>query len=228
MSERLVTVADGVWAVKSPLRYLGVLEMGTRMTILRAGDGLVLHSPIAIDDELKREIDALGNVRFIVASNAYHHLFAGHAAKAWPDAKVLAPRSLRKKRKDLRIDEDLENGAPSAWKGDVQAFTIHGSMLEETVLYHAPAKTIVASDLLENFTHVDHWFTKQYLKLGGIYGKPGWHPLLRFVYRDRKAAKADIEKLLDLDVENIVIAHGDIVTTRPKETMREALAFLFA
>ena len=50
--------------------------------------------------------------------------------------------------------------------------------------------------------------------------------MLRFVYRNRAAAKASIEQLLDLDLDRIVIAHGDVVTTKPKETMREALGFL--
>lgn len=226
MNERLSAVADGVWVAKSPLRYLGLFEVGTRMTVMRAGDGLVLHSPIAVDDELKREIDAVGAVRFIIAPNAYHHLYAGDAAKAWPEAKLLAPKALRGKRNDLRIDDEIETAKPSAWGGDLRSFPIEGSMLKETVFVHGPTKTLVAADLFENFTHVDHWLTRQYLKMGGVYGRPGWHPLLRFVYRDRKAAKASIEKVLDVDLDRIVIAHGDVVTTKPKETMREALAFL--
>lgn len=226
MSERLSTVTDGVWVAKSPLRYLGLFELGTRMTVMRVGQGLVLHSPIAIDDELKSEIDALGTVRFVIAPNAYHHLYAGDAAKAWPAAKLLAPKALRGKRKDLRIDDEIETAAPTEWGADLRGVPIAGSMLEETVFFHAPSKTLVGADLFENFTHVDHWLTRQYLKMGGVYGHPGWHPLLRFVYRDRKAAKASIEKLLDLDLAQIVIAHGDVVTTAPKETLREALGFL--
>ena len=49
MSERLNAIADGVWVVPAPLRFMGIFSIGTRMTVIRAGDGLVLHSPIAID-----------------------------------------------------------------------------------------------------------------------------------------------------------------------------------
>jgi hypothetical protein len=226
MSDRLQAIADAVWVARAPLRFMGVFAIGARMTVLRAGDGLVVHSPIAIDDELKAEIDALGPVRFIVAPNAYHHLFVGDAMKAWPDASLVAPAALRKKRKDLRIDAELESGPPVAWGPDLQSFPIRGSMLKETVLFHAPTGTLVGSDLFENFVHVEDALTRQYLKLGGVYGKPGWHRFLRFIYRDRAAAKASVERLLDLDLERIVIAHGELVTARPKETMREALAFL--
>ena len=226
MGDRLIAIADGIWVVPAPLRFMGIFSIGTRMTVIRAGGGLVVHSPIAIDDGLVTEIDALGPVRYIVAPNAYHHLFAGEGVRAWPEALLLAPAALRKKRKDLNIAQELEGEPPAAWAQELQSFPIRGSMLHETVLFHAPTGTLVASDLLENFTHVDDAFTRQYLKLGGVYGKPGWHRFLRFMYRERAAAKASIERLLDLDLERIVIAHGDVVTTRPKETIREALAFL--
>jgi hypothetical protein len=119
----LQVIADGIWAVQAPLQYLGVLQIGTRMTVLRAGDGLVVHSPIPIDDELKTAIDALGRVDFVIAPNAYHHLFAGDAAKAWPQAKLLAPTALRQKRKDLRVEDDIESALPAAWGGDLEAST---------------------------------------------------------------------------------------------------------
>ena len=67
MDERLNAIADGVWVVPAPLRFMGIFAIGTRMTVIRAGDGLVLHSPIAIDEALKAEVDALGPVRHVVA-----------------------------------------------------------------------------------------------------------------------------------------------------------------
>jgi hypothetical protein len=226
MAQRLTVVCDGVWVAHAPLEFAGMFEIGTRMTVMRVGSGLVIHSPIAVDDALKDEIDAVGAVHSIVAPNAYHHLFAGDAQKAWPNAKLLAPAALRKKRADLRIDHDLEGDTSSAWGDDLRSFPVRGSMLHESVLFHAPSRTLVGADLFENFTKVDHWLTRQWLKLGGVYGKPGWHSLLRFLYRDRALAKASIEPLLDLDLERIVIAHGDVVTARPKETLREAFHFL--
>lgn len=226
MDTSLFEVADGAWVRHAPLRFMGLFELGTRMTVLRAGDGLVVHSPVPITAELKAAVDALGPVRFVVAPSLYHHMFVASATDAWPDARLLAPAALRKKRPDLRIDADLEAGAPSAWDGTLELFPIRGSMLGETALYHRSSKTLVGADLFENFTHVEHGLTRGYLKLGGVYGKPGWHRLLRSVYRDRKAARASIETLLALDLENIVIAHGDIVTARARETLQEALAFL--
>jgi hypothetical protein len=227
MTSPLQEVADGIWVAPAPLRFLGLLELGTRMTVLKVGSDVVVHSPVPLDPGLKSAVDAIGRVRFIVAPSLFHHLHAGTAGAAWPDAKLLAPAALRKKRPDLRIDAELEAGCPEEWAGELDALPIRGTLLGETVLHHRRSRTLVAADLFENFSHVDHGLTRAYLKLNGIYGKPGWALLLRPAYRDRKAARQSVEAVLDLPIEQIVIAHGDLVTTRPRETIREALHFLF-
>jgi hypothetical protein len=226
VSEGLVAIADGVWVERAPLRFLGVLELGTRMTILRAGDGLVVHSPIPIDAERKKAIDALGTVRSIVAPNLFHHLYAGPAAELWPEATLVAPRALRKKSPKLAIRADLEDGPLPAWADEIETYVVKGSLVRETLLWHRPSKTLITSDLFENFQAVDHFATRAYLKLGGVYGKPGWHWMLRPVYRDKPAARASLAPVFDLPIERIVIGHGEIVTERAVDTARGALAFL--
>jgi hypothetical protein len=227
MTSRLTELAPDVWVVRAPLRFMGMLELGTRMTVIKTAAGVALHSPLAPDDELKREIEAIGPVRFIIAPSLYHHLHAGDAAAAWPDAKVLAPSSLRKKRPDLRIDFELAAGLPDALAADLEALPIRGSMLDESVFHHRPSRTLVSSDLFENFPSHDHGPTRAYLKLNGAYGKPAWPRVLRPVYRDRKLARQCIEAITALPLDRIIIAHGEIVTERPADVLREALYFLF-
>lgn len=224
MSE-LVPIADEVWTKQAPLRFLGV-PVGTRMTVLRIPVGLVVHSPVPIDAATKDAIDALGTVRFVVAPNAYHHLGVGPAMDAWPDAKLFAVKALRGKRKDLRIDGDLEDAAPPEWEGVLRPYPVRGSMLQETALHHVPTKTLVAADLFENFASADDFVLRTYLKAGGIYGKPGWHRFFRFLYRNKAEARASVDTLLALEIEKIVVAHGDVVTSRARDTLREAMSFL--
>ena len=53
-------LAKDLWVAERPQRFYG-LEVGTRMTVMRLVDGsLLLHSPIALDAALRRELDALG------------------------------------------------------------------------------------------------------------------------------------------------------------------------
>jgi hypothetical protein len=223
----LEPLTDDIWVCRAPLRFLGLLAIGTRMTVVRTPGGLVVHSPCAITPEVVRAVDALGRVQAIVAPNLYHHLSVGAARAAWPEATLVAPARLARKRKDLTIDHALEDGPLPAWGGALELFRVEGSMLGETLLYHRPTRSLVTADLFENFVEVDDPITRLYLKAGGVYGRPGWHPLLRVVYRDRRAAAASLEPVLALDLARIVVAHGEVVEGDANAALRTAMGFLW-
>jgi len=218
--------ADGVWLASAPNKYLG-WQLGTRMTVLRLGDGsLLIHSPIALDDSLKREIDTLGPVGHIVAPNLFHHLHAGDATRAFPEAKLHGAAGLRKKRPDLRLDAILGQQAEPAWRDDLETLTIEGTLLDETIFWHKPSGTLVTADLIENFESADDWWTRFYLKAGGIHGKVGLSRMLRLAFRDRKKARRDIDQVLGWDFDRVVLAHGNPIGSDGAYAFRETYAWL--
>ena len=229
MSEaQMISVGAGLWTVSQrEFRMLG-LELGTRMTIVRLPQGtLLLHSPIAISSVLASAIDALGPVGHIVAPNLYHHVYAGEAQKRWPEAKLHGASGLNRKRRDLRVDSVLGKDAISEdWQGTLQPVTIEGCLLGETVLVHAPTRTVVSSDLFENFQVMEHLPTRLYLQASGVWQKPGWSRLLRVLYRDHRAARRSVDALLEHDFEGAIIAHGEPVTHGAKEAVRRTFEFL--
>ena len=93
---------EDLWVVERPLRFLG-LEMGTRMTVVRSGSELVLHSPVAPDEALRAELAELGEVRRVIGPNRFHHLFLGD----W-QAEIWGPPGLIQKRGDLTRMLDWE------------------------------------------------------------------------------------------------------------------------
>jgi hypothetical protein len=222
----LAALAPDVWAARAPLRYLG-MAIGTRMTVVRLPDGgLLLHSPVPMDDGLRRAVDALGPVRHLVCPNLFHHRFAGAAQAAYPDAVLHAPPRLAKKRPDLRIDHALSEAGHAGWGGALTPVHIDGTLLDETVLYHRASRTLVSSDLVEYFERCDDGLTRLYLRAAGVYQRATWNRLLRFVYRDRPAARRGIDRLLELDVERVVIAHGDVIDRDAHATLRDAFTWL--
>jgi len=56
----LSELAEDIWVAERPQRFYG-LEVGTRMTVMRLGNGSrLLHSPVSLDPDLRRELDAMG------------------------------------------------------------------------------------------------------------------------------------------------------------------------
>src|SRR5215469_3107104 len=70
-------LAANLWVVDRPFKLPYVrVAVGTRMTCIRlTGGRLVLHSPVKLDAALRQSLDALGEIKAIVAPNRLHHLF---------------------------------------------------------------------------------------------------------------------------------------------------------
>lgn len=222
----LTAVADGIWCAASHQKFLA-FHIGTRMTVVRlSGGGLLLHSPVPITPALRAAVDALGTVRHIVCPNLFHHLYAGEAVTAWPQALLHGPEKLQHKRKDLKFGATLTETLHADWAADFELLTIEGSLLGETVFYHRPTRSLIASDLVENFHHTDHLPTRWYLRAGGLLGHVGWHPLLRLVYVRRRKARASIDRLLQWPFERLILAHGEILERDAREQVRQGLSWL--
>lgn len=219
----LELLTTDIWTARAPLRFLS-FAIGARMTIVRLPDGgVLLHSPMALDDTLRAEIDAIGPVRHVVCPNVFHHLYAAPALAAYPAAKLHAPPELGRKRRDLRIDHPLGD---TTWDGALTPVGIGGSMLKETVFFHPASGTLISADLLEYFEQCDEAWTRTYLRAAGVYQRATWNRLLRFVYRDRKAARRDIDRLLELPVDRITIGHGDVIAKDARDVLRNGFAWL--
>src|SRR5687767_14542861 len=129
----LVPHSDKLLTQAAPLSFLG-LQVGTRMTLVRLpNDEVLLHSPIALTAELGAAVDKTGTLTRIVCPNVYHHLHAKGWSEAYPKAVVHAPRSLKKKRSDLRITHELEDVTAKTFNDELVPIHIDGCMLDETV-----------------------------------------------------------------------------------------------
>jgi hypothetical protein len=76
----LTQLAADLWTVEHDQTLPGRFHMPTRMTVVRLHDhALWLHSPIPIGDSLADELEALGEVQYLVAPNRLHHLYLPRA-----------------------------------------------------------------------------------------------------------------------------------------------------
>jgi hypothetical protein len=217
---------EGLWVAATPLSFMG-LRLGTRMTVVRlAGGDLWVHSPIALTADLRIEVDALGPVGHLVAPNVYHHRFVDSWRVAYPDAMLHGPKALGRKRKDLTLSATLEEAPTASWARELTPVHIDGCALDETVFVHRSTRTLVSSDLTENFATSPHWPTRAYLKASGTHGKIGWPRPLRLLYRDHAAARRSLDALLEHDFDRVVIAHGDIIDQAGPPAVRRTFEFL--
>ncbi len=219
---RLLPVAPGVFHATATLRMPAFVRFPIRMTVLRTGRGVVVVSPIEIDDALAAEVDALGPVRAIVAPNALHHLFLAGARRRWPGARLLGAQALRAKRPDLTFDGALDAHDPEL-QPEIDVVRIEGApAFDEHVLLHGPSRTLIVTDLVFNVRHAPNLATWLVFALvAGTYGRLRHSRMWRFFTKDRAALEESLGRVLARDFDRLIVAHGDVVESGAKALLEE-------
>ncbi len=220
-------VAEDLYCVDRPQRF-GGLEIGTRMSAIRLESGeLWLHSPVVLDPALRSALDKLGPVRFVVAPNRFHHLYAGDVKSAYPEARLFLAPGLERKRPDLDFDAVLGDEAPADWKGQIEQLFFQGfPFANEIAFCHRASRTLIATDLVFNLGPESPALTRLGFRLLGAYDRFGPTLIEHLLIRDRKAAARSMEQILAWDFDRVVLAHGRILESGGRDAMRESYAWL--
>lgn len=216
-------MAELLFSETAPLRFFGV-ETGARMTLLRLRDGLFVHSPLALTPERKARIDALGPVVAIVAPSKFHHLWAGAWAEAWPEAVLAGCPGVLARRPELRWSHCLGDAPHPLWAGQVEQVHFAARSLEDEVVFGLPGLMLCADAVFALAGHPDPLTRLVAWGLGNH--RPGATWLERLMIRDRRAARAQVDRMLAWDFDRILLAHGAPVEAGGREVLREAYAWL--
>ena len=229
MTQLLQKFAEAIWTADGPIVPFLTFPYSTRMAVIRLSDGgLFIWSPIALSNQLQREIDTLGPVHFLVSPNKLHHLYLAEWKHAYPQAQLIASPGLSNKRKDLSFDAELGKNTELAWSNTIDQSIMYGSFLTEVVFFHHASGTVLFADLLQNFAA--DWFKGWrgvIARLDGICApNPGAPREWRASFWNRKAAREALSKILSWPIERVVIAHGEMVTENGLAFVQKAFAWL--
>ncbi len=224
----LVQICDNVWGVETQIRLMPWFWLPLRSTVVKLPDGtLWIHAPFAMEEELWQQIEALGEVRHLVAPNGFHSGFLKHAQRRFPRARVWVSPRLPHRNLRLTYDRLLQDGArPEEWGEALDVRLFRGAPgAGEMVFLHRSTCTLIVTDLVFNI-HGARGLARLYLKWSKALGRVGQSRLWRFLVKDRNAAADSGRALIDSDFTRIVMAHGDVVHGGGREALSHALAWL--
>jgi hypothetical protein len=219
----LEAFGEELWIARAPLTLLGV-PAGRVMTVARLGGGeLWVHSPAPLDDDLRRGLKDLGEVRWVVAPNRLHgHVSMGEYRTAFPHAELVGAPGLPERRKDLRFDAIL--GEEALWPDALDQTVLRGHRwLTEVLFHHRASRTLITGDACWNVgpdtPRRARWWAGR---------RSGVGPTLAFrrQFRDKTAARESVGEVLAWKPERLVCGHGDPVAAGATDVFRSAYAFL--
>ena len=234
--DTLKSIAEDIWIVDGPevgMRSMGItLPFPTRMTVVRLPSGnLWVHSPVAWSDELARDLMALGPVLHLVAPNTLHYSYLADWQARFPEARSYgAPGLSAKARQPICIDEVLGEKAPPSWEGAFDQCRVLGRILSEVDFFHHPSRTLILTDLIENFepSRLRPRWLRWIIRLAGPTDPDGKAPFdmqWSFIGRKREVRTA-VERMIAWAPERIVIAHGRWYDRNGVDELRRAFRWV--
>jgi hypothetical protein len=233
----LKPVAQDMWIVDGPIIHYGPswlkMPFPTRMTLARLGDGgLFVHSPTPLTAELREQVEATGPVRWLVAPNRLHYWWIPQWHAAFPAAEVwLAPRVREQAAGRIPFYTRVLDATDTyPWDDGLRTIPVTGSFLTEFVFFHGASRTLVLTDLVENFERERlhsawmRWLTR----LGGVQDPDGQTPRdMRLTFRRQMpGVRAAIAAIVELDPDRVILAHGRWYDENGTQELRRAFRWV--
>ncbi len=150
------------------------------MTVIRLPAGeMWIHSPVALTEELAQQIARIGPVGHLVAPNTLHYWWVGEWKTPLPEALVWAVSRLDPGASGrMPPSYALQDEPPAAWGGAIDQVIVEGSRLMEADFFHRPSRTLLITDMIENFEkeRVRSRFYRWLFRIGGVIDPDGMTP----------------------------------------------------
>ena len=220
----LTEVEENLWTVTgsfdipfNPLKRV--------MTIARRTDGkLVLHGLMALEESAQREVEALGEIAYLVVPSGYHRLDAGRYRERYPNARMFAPAGSRARvEKVAKVDATYDE-----YESDRATSLVYIDGLAQRegalVVKSKRGTTYVMNDALFNMPEHQPGLSGFVLKhVTQSTGGPKVSRTARIgLVSDRAAYRAALEKIAAIpDLVRVIVAHhvpieGDVAAALRK------------
>src|SRR6059036_3728394 len=179
-------ITDDVAVMSFPWRAFGI-DFERNVSLLRLRDRRVaIHSSAPFTAEDIAAIRGFGEPAWLVDATLMHDTFAKESRAAFPDLPYLAPDGFTK---TTGITTQPLTPLPSDWQGEIDVLKIDGNRMNEHVLFHRRATTLVVADLFFSFPKETCGWARFFVR--HIMRLPRWFGISLFfrvlMIRDRKA-----------------------------------------
>ncbi|WP_162497344.1 DUF4336 domain-containing protein [Roseovarius dicentrarchi] len=206
----LKPVAKDIWLIDGPPVTICKIPYPSRATVVRLACGsLWIHAPTVLTETLRRELQALGPVGYLVAPNGRHFSQLPDWQQAYPDALLWHAGGLTDHPPNAGAHGVASSQKAAAWADEIDQIAIKGRKHHcETVYFHRASASLICTDLIHNVqtAHLPA-AARPLVWLSGADDSDGKMPF-PVSMRYRKSDLADaVEAMIALDPQRLLLAH---------------------
>jgi hypothetical protein len=218
---------ENVFWVHGSIKMAPGMTMNRNMLILKQGDELTLINPIRLNHQEEAKLCALGNIKNVLRLGDFHGLddqyYIDHfQAEFWCQK---GQSTYKTPLPDTIIEEDTPSPIENS-----EFFIFSTAKFPEAALLLKDHNLLITTDSIQNLTSWSYttFLAKVVLKLLGfkkelLIGKP-W---IKRVTPRGKTMREDFERLLDLDFDHLIAAHGTLLRDNAKSTLQQVVTNTF-
>ncbi len=218
----LTSVVDGLYCVRGSFGMGPGVKIGRTMTIVKAGDGLVVLNAVRLSDSAQAELDALGQVKHLVKLSDSHSIDEPFYVDRYKPAVWSLPGASLGQ---LSVDRSLSTEGPVAG-GVVVDYGETAGWRESAYLVPMGGGTLVTCDAIQNCADTDgaSFLGRMIMSVmgfkGGVVVPPMWR---RFQKVKGPRVGETLSGVVDLSFANLVTGHGPPVTGGADALVRSAI-----
>jgi hypothetical protein len=220
--EPVQKLTENLWTVRGTMPNSKITRV---MSVVKLASGkLMVHNAIALEEALMAEMNAFGEVGYILVPNGFHRQDARIYKDRFPGAKVLCPAgSTKRVSQVVAVDGDYGQAPadPQVSLGYVEGVKpVEGLIQVES----ADGTSLIFNDLVANLPKVSG--------LTGIAMSPTGRASVPLVSRvlmlkDRRASGASLAKLAaNPKLRRIIVSHGAAITDGAPAILQNVAAAL--
>lgn len=224
---KLERLSENIWWTWGSLPGMSLKRS---MVVVKRSDGdVVVHSAIALDDETRASLEAIGTPRYVIVPNAGHRLDAPAYAKRYPEARFFGPRGGRADiEKVIRLDGTYEDVPPDP---AVRFETLRGIGDAEgaMIVESSDGVTVVLNDAVFNMDRKRDVLGFLVTTILGSAPGPRVSRLAKLIYiKDKKAFRAELERFSNLPkLVRLIVSHEKVARgPDAADALRRAMTYL--
>lgn len=222
-------IDENIFMVRGSIKMNPLVRITRNMAIVRQGDEISLINPIRVSPEVESQIEALGKIKHIVRLGAFHGVDDTYYSEKYSPSMWSQPGGSTYT--VPKIDNEISAGCQLPFL-NAEVIEFNGSVEPECVLLIKVGKGLLLTcDAIQNYG--DYSYNNLAAKLlmpfigfprTTIVG-PIW---LKFMTPENQSLEAQFRKLLALEFDSLLAAHGTLLKTGAYTAVEKAIDKAYA